>query len=392
MPTLGPTVSATGIVAPSYADILAQLRIAFWRIYGTDANLDPDSQDGQWLAAIAEAIYDAGQAAIAVYNQFSPATAQGAGLSSVVKINGLAREVPSRSSAVVTLTGQAGTTINQGVVGDDAGLNTRWALPDVVVIPISGEVDVTATCEVDGAVTAGAGTLSVILTPTRGWQASTNAAEATVGAPVETDAQLRARQSRSTALPAEAIVEGIYGAVANLGGVQRLTIYENDTDSTDGDGIPSHSIAAVVEGGDADEVAQTIADKKPPGTGTAGTTEVVTHDSRGVPNTIRFYVLSDVQLDVQVSITAQEGYVSTTGDALKQAVVDFVNGLAIGEDSYTTRLYTPANLGGAGLGATFVVTDIQQARHGDPLSGADVAIAFNEAAAATIDNVSLVVT
>ena len=61
--------------------------------YGSDAVLTPDSQDGQLLAVFAQAIYDNGQALIAIYNSFSPATAQGAGLSSLVKINGLARDV-----------------------------------------------------------------------------------------------------------------------------------------------------------------------------------------------------------------------------------------------------------------------------------------------------------
>src|SRR5581483_3778628 len=105
MATLAAQIGPDGISAPDYADIFRQLQNAFWSIYGTDANLAADSQDGQMIAIFAQAIYDANQLAIKTYNDFSPATAQGAGLSSVVKTNGLARQVASRSTAVVTITG-----------------------------------------------------------------------------------------------------------------------------------------------------------------------------------------------------------------------------------------------------------------------------------------------
>jgi uncharacterized phage protein gp47/JayE len=60
---------------------------------------------------------------------------------------------------------------------------------------------VTATCANSGAVAALAGTITTINTPTRGWTSVTNPAAATVGAPAETDAELRIRQGQSVALP-----------------------------------------------------------------------------------------------------------------------------------------------------------------------------------------------
>ena len=73
--TLAAQVTSTGISAPSYNDILSSLTASFQGIYGSDAYLGPDSQDGQLLAVVAQAIYDCNQTAIAVYNQFSPQTA-----------------------------------------------------------------------------------------------------------------------------------------------------------------------------------------------------------------------------------------------------------------------------------------------------------------------------
>ena len=392
MPTIGATVTDAGVVVPDYADILQELKIQFWQIYGADANLAADTQDGQFLAVIAQAIYDSGLLAQYIYNGFSPSRAQAAQLSTVVKINGLKREVPSRSTATVHIVGQGGRQIDNGVIGDNVGLNTKWDLPAVVVIDaLTGEVDVTATCQTDGAVTAAADTLTEILTPTRGWQSVTNSAAAAPGQPVENDAQLRSRQSQSTALPALSVLDSTYASIAAIAGVIRLKMYENDSDVTDANGIPSHSISAVVSGGDADQIAEQIALKKTPGTGTFGSTSIDVIDAKGIPNTISFFPLEDVSLDVEVHITALAGYVSTTEDVITSELVAFVNGLDIGEDSYTARLYTPANLGGIGLGATYVVTSITQAKHGDPPGAGNVVIDFNEAAMLLAENVAIVV-
>ncbi len=99
------TIDQNGITVPAYADILTYLKDAYRTIYGADVYLEPDSQDGQLLAIFAAAINDANAMAAAVYNAFSPATAQGVGLSSVVKINGIARAVASFSTVDVLIVG-----------------------------------------------------------------------------------------------------------------------------------------------------------------------------------------------------------------------------------------------------------------------------------------------
>src|SRR4051794_209612 len=111
------TIDASGISAPTYAEILTSLQDSMRSIYGDDIYIEADSQDGQFLAILALAIKTANDASIDVYNSFRPGFAQGGGLSSVVKINGLKRLVPSNSSVVLTLIGQAGTIITNGFVG-----------------------------------------------------------------------------------------------------------------------------------------------------------------------------------------------------------------------------------------------------------------------------------
>ena len=92
MSDFAPTISAAGIDAPDFAKILAVLNERVREIFGDDIYIEPDSQDGQLLGVYSLALSDLNAAAVAVYNAFSPATAQGNGLSSVVKINGLRRK------------------------------------------------------------------------------------------------------------------------------------------------------------------------------------------------------------------------------------------------------------------------------------------------------------
>ena len=391
MATLSAQITADGISAPDYSDIVAQLKNMFQVIYGTDINLDDDAQDGQIIAVFARAIYDCNQTAISVYNSFSPATAQGNGLASVVKINGIRKNAASNSSAVVTLVGVAGTFIEGGQVGDNVGAGTKWNLPFNVTIPDTGTIDVTATCTVAGAILAAPNTLTEILTPTLGWQSASNLISAAPGAPVESDAALRSRQAKSTALPALTVLEGIYSAVASAALVQQLQVYENDADAADANGIPAHTIAVVALGGDAQEILQTIALKKSPGTGTAGTTSAVIIDSKGVPVTIRYYPMAEQAVYVKVTVQALAGYSVLIGDKIKQELVDWINGLAIGEDVFYGKLWGPANLFGDPDGETFNVTAIALGTAPNPIGVADIVIPFTARAFCTVDNINLIV-
>lgn len=357
--TLACTIDANGISAPPYSDIYASLQATFQGIYGSDSYLDPDSQDGQMLATFAQAQNDSNQATIAAYNNFSPSTAQGIGLSSMVKINGLARLVASQSTVPVQVTGTVGTPINNGVIGDNQNLNTTWLLPALVVIPDAGVITVTATCAQQGAVTAEANTLTQILSPTLGWQSVTNADAATAGAPVEQDATLRQRQSISTSLPAQTVLDAIVANVADVPGVQRVKAYENDLGSPDLNGVPGHSFSIVVGGGDVVAIAQAIADKKGPGPGTYGTTSELVIDPLGVPNTINFFVLADVPITGTITLRALQGYVSTTGTLAAAVVAAYISTLAIGEIVYLNRLWGPANLSGDIAVTTAALTQLQ---------------------------------
>jgi uncharacterized phage protein gp47/JayE len=383
-------IDATGPHRPDYPTALAFLQDAYRAIYGADVYLEADSQDGQFLALMALMAKDCLDYAGSVYNNMSPSTATGVGLSRVVKINGIRRQIPTFSTADLRIVGQVGTVITNGQAVDTFG--NKWNLPASVTIPIAGEITVTATAADIGAVNAGANTINKINTPTLGWQTVNNVLAATPGAPVETDVALRARQKISTALPSQSVMDGIVGGVANVTGVTRIKGYENDTDTTDANGIPPHTISLVAEGGTAQDVADVIARRKTPGTGTYGSTSIVTYDSRGVPNTIRFYRPTVQQIKAQITIKALPGYVTGYADQIKAAVVAAVKALSIGDSVLLSRISATASLLGTPAGATYYITDTQLAKLASALAAANVPILFNEVADALLANITIVVT
>lgn len=392
-------IDANGISAPPYADILASLQASYRLIYGQDVDLAPDTQDGQLIAIQASAQDDSNQNVIAVYNGFSPTFAQGAGLSSLVKINGLRRHSDSFSTATLLLVGQAQTFIASGIVAD--GFGNQWTLPPNTVIPLSGEITVTGTCTTPGAVAAAAGTITQFVTIVAGWQSVTNTASATPGAPVESDATLRQRQSVSTSLPAQTPLAAIIANVANIAGVQRYAIYNNDQKDPDGNGIPPNSIAVVVEGGDVGTIAQVIADKKNPGTGTYGTTSRVIVDQSGVPEEIDFFELTEVPIYYAVTLTINAAYAQATGQLVMLAVAAAIQGLNIGTTVEYSRLWSAANLSGTAalsvapgltqaqldqLSGTYEVTSLTIGTDPAFLGTRDLPILFNQAAQCTAAN------
>lgn len=403
MTNLAPVIGPSGITSPDYPTILAAKQAEYRAIYGSDIVLTPDSQDGQLVAAEAQAVYDTNMATIAAYNVLSPATAQGAGLSSVVKINGLKRKVATASTANVTVIGVAGTTITNGLIGDNQSLGTKWALPTSVVIPAGGAILVTATCTELGDTSAAPGTLVEILTPTSGWQSASNAAAATLGVPVETDAALRLRQTQSVSRPALTPLQAVKGEVQAVTGVIRAEVYENDTSSIDVDGRPAHTITAVVEGGSLANIAAAIGSKKAPGIPTHGTTSQTWIDPGGQSKTINFYVLAYATITVNITVGALAGYLSSTDDLIKKALAAYISGLDIGADVILTDLYTPAKLSGTAavqatglkqeqldvLRKTFKVNAITIAKAPAAPAASDVAIAFYEAATCAVGNITL---
>lgn len=391
MSYFAPYVDETGYHYPTYNDILEDLVNDMQTIYGNGIYLGNDSQDYQMLSKFAEKIFDTYQTVELAYNAHSPVSAIGTGLDYIVAINGIARKQATKSVAVLTLTGTSGTAIENGVVADTNG--NMWDLPESVTIGEDGTVDVEATARDYGLITAAPSTITRIMTPVLGWESVTNEAAAVVGTVTETDSTLRARQGESVSLPSQSMLDGLRAALNALSDVGRCEVYENDTKVTDDKGIPGNCVCCVVEGAEDNIIADTIFKRKGPGCGTYGAESAIVTDDNGQLRTIHFDRLKYADVDIEINITRRQGWTDSIPDAIKTAVVNYLDSFSIGTDLTVSIIWMIAQtVNKDARTPQFSITSVRAARHGYDLSLADVAIAYNEAARGRLPLIAVNVT
>ncbi|EKQ56260.1 MULTISPECIES: baseplate J/gp47 family protein [unclassified Clostridium] len=387
MAYFAPYIDDTGFHMPTYSDIKAQLISDAKSIFGFDIYLEADSQDYQWIATVSEKIYDAFQIAQKVYNNRSPATAVGSALDSIVKINGIKRQSATYSTCTVTISGVAGTVIKNGIVLDKGSI--KWDLPSVVTISDTGTIDVIATCEIAGPIVANAGDLINIYNPVYGWNGVYNSNSATLGSDVETNSALRKRQSQSTAQPSRTLLEGTAGAIAQLNGVTRSKVYENDTGQVDARGLPAHSITCVVEGGNDEDIANAIFLHKGPGCYTNGNVTIDVTDIKGQVHHIRFFRPTYVDITSVINIKALSSYTTVTTSTIESNIQAYLNSMDIGSNLAISSLWGVALQAMPNLAdPMFSVTAITASRLGGTQGTQDITIAFNEVCRGNINYIT----
>ena len=389
-----PYIDDSGLHMPTYNDILADIISSMKAIYGNDIYLEADSADYQFISILALKIHDSYQAVQYAYNSRSPSTAIGAALDSVVKLNGIARKAAGYSTCEVVITGTPFTEIKDGSVQDAAGL--IWDLPESVVIGSEGTAVATVTCETAGAVTALPGDITKINTPTYGWKTVTNEVSAVTGNALESDEELRERQTISVANPSQTMLAGTAGALRALKNVKRVSVYENDTNISTKDeaenpyGLPAHSVTCVVEGGDDNDVAEAILYHKGIGCYTNGTTEVDVTDQNDYVNKVRFYRPSYVDIHVHLKLKKYTGYINSLQSTIKDAIYAYLGTLEIGRDVSISMLMGVVMSCNAQFSRpVFGIAEMTVGRSADSLGNGDVDIDFNEVANANYDAIEV---
>lgn len=389
MPYVPPYIDNTGMHIPTYSEIRDDLIQQMKSIFGEDIYIDEDSKDYQQISIFAKKIFDTNALGLLVYNNRTPNTAIGIGLDNLCALVGITRKPATYSTVQLTITGNAGTTITNGKATD--GTYT-WNLPASVTIPDNGTIVVEATCDVSGSITAAANTINTIATPTFGWLSVTNTYVASAGVDVETDAELRGRYANATYQPSKTVLDGLLENIEALEGVTRSKIYENDTNEVDSNGLPAHSITAVVEGGDDKDIATAIYFKKTPGCYTNGTTAVDLTTLSGNEATIRFYRPTNVAILVKIAIKQLPGYNSTYADEIKEAVYNYLSNLDIAETVYRSIIWSVAIQTMASINSpAFSVLGVQLGLNPQSITDQDITMAFNEVAKTTKAAIQVVV-
>lgn len=167
--------------------------------------------------------------------------------------------------------------------------------------------------EATGPLAATQGQLTEIATPVDGWAAAVNAAGTDapgngLGRDVEGDAALRLRRVEELQTQGGGPPDAIHAALIALPDVVAVTVFVNNTDATDANGLPPHSVDVMILAPALSDLTLANAVWKAVGGGTGlsnavGTPKSVTvTDASGNPQTVRFSRPTLVPIDIQATV------------------------------------------------------------------------------------------
>ena len=340
-------ITATGFVTPTLDDIVAELGASLRGKLGNGLNLIAPSVFSQLVGIAAAREFAVWQAAEAVYNSQYPSGSQGQSLDNVCSISSTIRLQPTYGTVTLRCNLDAGVTLPSGQIVSAGANTTQWVTTEDGTNSEDGaaDVDIPARCEITGPQPAIASSLTTKVTPYSGWNSVTNPNAATPGTNIETDAALRIRRNAELAAGGSASVDAMRAALLQLEVdgervVVQANVFENDTDDTDEDGMPPHSMECVVDtdaGNDA-AVRACIWANISGGIRPYGSTHGTVTDSQGFPQEVDFSHPTEVPIYALIHLTETADY---PGDAYVQsAIAAFINALALGNDVIQTQLYS----------------------------------------------------
>ncbi len=202
----------------------------------------------------------------------------------------------------------------------------------------TGAVDVVMTSVSTGEIAAVSGDLTVIDTPVGGLSGAINLLDATLGAPLESDPDLRQSREDELATAGSATHDAIGAQIRQVVGITAVMVFSNDTDITDGNGLAPHSILLLVQGGADADVAAALLASIGDGIGMnpsfSGMTLVNVNDSEGVAQQMAFKRPTAVPIYARVTVTYDATKYPSDGDTeVKSAIATWGTAQAAGKDA-----------------------------------------------------------
>lgn len=402
-------VTDQGFVAKRQADVqsdaVEQLSTIVDPVSGEtlQPNFEAEDPAMQVVQVPLEGVGLAWEAMQLVYQQFDETKVTGASQSALVQLNGIQRLDASPSSAQEVLTGTPLAPIPAGQLVSDVNNVNQWATTEDVVLDITGIATVTVRCTVTGPIAAPAGTLTNIVTPYPGLTSVTNPVDATTGRNIETDTELRQRQKLSTMAPASSPVESIYGNLANVPGVTYVRVRQNNTLTTDSNGIPGKSVAAVVVGGEPIDIAMTLLARTGVVAEWFGSSSLTLFDVQGEPYVVKWTVPTPAPIYIALELEIiNPGIFPADGlQQIKNAIKAYAQGgaPALGvDDGFSatgfppgatvvwSRLFTPINF----VPGHRIISLLIGTAPGPTLED-DIAIAWDQVSIFLDDNIDITV-
>jgi uncharacterized phage protein gp47/JayE len=374
-------LTATGFNRKTVQDILGEIEASQKSLIDPEMDVSSETPIGQLNGIFADKLGEEWELAEAVNANQYPDTASDFGLDGVSSITGTFRRAATKGTVTLDLSLNAGVTVPTGSIAEVTGDSTnRWVTTadatnstgSPAVVPVEAEA------EFAGATAANAGTIAVISTPIAGWTAVTNPLDAEIGTEIDTDAQLRLRREQELSLAGSGTVNAIRADLLAVEDVTSVTVFHNPGDAIDVNGLPPHSVEAIVLGGADVDVREALFATVGGGIRTIGSITGTVIDDQGFTQASNFSRPTNVLiwLEIDIDITPAD-YPSNGDDLVKAAVVLFgATSYIVGGDVVLSNLNVPI----FSIAGVEDVTEIQVGRAVSPSSTVNEVIAARELA------------
>lgn len=330
------TINDKGVSVPTLDEIIEELSDGYKTIYGQDIVITPNTPDGQRIGIESQARKDAYDTLAYAIQMHDPQYALGKWADVIAKLTGINRaEGKYTISPDVKITVDRNININAGSVFTNNGNN--WILDDATALLI-GDNYVNLRSEFYGVVPLAVDSFLEPVQIISGMKLVTATKGIIAGKLGQSTASLMLDRERKLAINNTHDREGIEGSLLDLDGVFDAVVLENNTNVTDSDGVPAHSINAIVLGGEAEDIANTIQKKIiGGGCGTYGQESFTLTNYRGRDRIINFDRPTIKDIHVVVNVVRVKSGVDIDIDNIKDQIEE--KDFKIGEDALAGRLY-----------------------------------------------------
>lgn len=316
---------SNGIITQNLTEILDERETALQEVMGEEFVIDKTTPIGNMELADANnelAIQEL--IAYLIPNMIDAKTAKGFFLDAICEKNRIYRKQAQYTTLNLKIIGTKNTEFISGdITVSDSLTGVYYTLNEDVMLPENGELLAQFKCEYIGTYYPSNNAIFNILTPMVGLNSvemDSENANIVLGRLTETDEELRRRREMSVAQTSINTLGSIKSNLYSLDGMLHVTYFENDTEETDNNGLPMKSFEFITDGGDEQEIAQTIFNNKPAGTRAYGTTKINIEDSEGVPHQIGFTKAEIINTGIEIKLSTYSPQSNTWKTTVAQAL------------------------------------------------------------------------
>jgi hypothetical protein len=393
-----------GFVVPTIDEIITDYQNTVQNNIGKSMRTGNTTLLGQLIAILAEQVRLLWEAEQATYSASDPDSATGSALEVLCALTGTLRPRATQSLAALVLTGvpltsipintlvkslstgaQFSTQFPVALVGltswvgstayavgarvtnasrsfqcITAGTSAATGGPNLIAADVadgsahwtylgegSGASDVTALSVAFGPVSGVARDIARRVSAIVGWSSVINLLDVDLGRNQATDAELRLLREAELAGGGSGTQDSIRTELLKATSASAVTVFVNSNDTVDSDGLPGHSIEALVQistGADNDQLvfdtllANVGAGIKTHGSGPGLATGIAV-DSEGTPHTMKFTRPADILIYVDITVTVDALNYPADGDQqIKNAIAAYGAAQAAGFDAVASRI------------------------------------------------------